>query len=245
MTISELAHAQCSLPDLGPETYARWRASELGAITEELQHNLMLQLIGDVTGKRVLEIGCGDGKLAVEMAQRGATVIAVDASQDMIDAAQRRAIAAGVQVDLRPGTAQALALPDASFDLVVAVTMLCFVEDATPAFAEISRVLRPSGKLIIGELNKWSAWAAGRRLRAWLGSALWQRGRFRTPDELRTLVRNAGLEPGTVTGAIYYPRSARAARLMRRFDVQLGHLTTIGAAFLALAATKPAIVADC
>lgn len=52
------------------------------------------------------------------------------------------------------------------------------------------------------------------------------------------LARNAGLEPSSVTGAIFYPRSAVAARLMRRLDARLGRVTTAGAAFLALVATK-------
>jgi len=144
-----------------------------------------------------------------------------------------------MHVDLRVASAQSLPFSEAEFDVVVAVTILCFVEDATPAFAEITRVLKPGSSLVIGELSKWSAWAAGRRVRAWLGSALWKRGRFRTPRELCALARGAGLEPGRVMGANFYPRSVRAARLMKPFDARLGRLTTFGAAFIALVATKP------
>jgi SAM-dependent methyltransferase len=239
MAVSETPSAPCPLPDLSPETYARWRATELGPITEDLQHDLMLHLIGNVTRKKVLEIGCGDGKLAVELSRRGAYVTGIDASKDMIDAARRRADAGGVHVDLRVASAQSLPFPEAEFDVVVAVTVLCFVEDATPAFAEIARVLKPGSRLVIGELNKWSTWASERRVRAWLGSALWKRGRFRTPRELRALAGGAGLEPGRVIGANFYPRSARAARLMKPFDARLGRLTTFGAAFVALVGTKP------
>jgi len=239
MAVSETPSAHCPLPDLDPETYARWRATELGSLTEDLQHGLMLRLIGDVARKKVLEIGCGDGKLAVELSRRNAHVTGIDASKDMIDAARRRAEAAGVHVDLRVASAQSLPFSEAEFDVVVAVTILCFVEDATPAFAEITRVLKPGSSLVIGELSKWSAWAAGRRVRAWLGSALWKRGRFRTPRELCALARGAGLEPGRVMGANFYPRSVRAARLMKPFDARLGRLTTFGAAFVALVATKP------
>ncbi len=100
---------------------------------------------------------------------------------------------------------------------MLAKTVLCFVGDGQPFVSEMARVLRPGGRFVIGELNKWSSWAAQRRLRAWLGSALWRRGRFRTPGELRALAQAAGLEVETVWGAVYYPRLQAAARFMARY----------------------------
>lgn len=239
MVISERPPAHDPLPGIGPDTYARWRASELGKITEELQHSLLLRLIENVADKQILDIGCGDGKLAVELTRRGADVIGIDASQDMLNAARQRAAESDTHVELRLATAQSLPFPADRFDMVIAMTILCFVEDAIPVFAEIARVLKPGGKLVIGELNKWSTWAAVRRLRAWLGSALWRRGRFRTPRELRSLAQSAGLEPGPIIGAIYYPRFTLAARIMKRVDTRLGSMITFGAAFLAMTARKP------
>jgi SAM-dependent methyltransferase len=125
------------------------------------------------------------------------------------------------------------------FDVVTAITILCFVEDAAPIFREIARVLRPGGRLIIGELGRWRTWAAGRRLRAWLGSRLWRRSRFRTANELRHLAEAAGLVVKTVRGAIYYPRWGAAARLLSPIDLVLGQVTTVGAGFVALSAVKP------
>jgi hypothetical protein len=104
----------------------------------------------------------------------------------------------------------------------------------------MARVLRPGGRLVIGELGKWSAWAAARRVRAWIGSRLWRRGRFRTESELRALAGQAGLVVTGVRGAIYYPRWRLAARLMSRCDPVLGRLTTFGAGFVALSAVQPA-----
>ena len=126
------------------------------------------------------------------------------------------------------------------FDVVVAVTILCFVSNVAPVFQEIARVLRPGGFLVIGELGKWSLWAVARRIRAWLGSRLWRRGRFRTAHELRVLARQAGLAPGPVHGSVYYPRWQRAARVLAPYDTAFSRLTTFGAAFLALSAIKPA-----
>lgn len=227
------------LPGLDPGVYAKWRATELGQITERIERRLMLDLIGDVRGKRVLEVGCGDGALAVELAKRGADVTGVDASERMIDAARKRAQDDGVTIALHLGPAEALPFGDEQFDPVVAQTILCFVADGSPAFGEIARVLKPGGQLVIGELGRWSTWAAERRVRAWLGSALWKRGHFRTPDELQRLAEQAGLVPGPVHGAVYFPRIGRLARWMSPIDNTLGRLSRIGAAFLAIRAEKP------
>lgn len=231
--------AEDFVPGLGPEAYVNWRASDVGAITERLERRLILELLGDVSGRTLLDLGCGDGKLAVELASRGAQVTAVDASEPMIAAARARADEAGVEIRFHIAAAGKLPFPDGNFDTVAAVTILCFVENATPVFNEIARILRPGGRLVIGELGKWSIWAAARRLRGWLGSAMWRRGRFRTPGQLWKLAHESGLMPGPVRGAVYYPRWNRAARLLGPLDDRISRFTTAGAAFLALSATKP------
>ncbi len=223
---------------LAPESYSEWRGSEIGATTERLERRLILELVGDVGGRKVLDIGCGDGDFAVELARRGALVTGIDASPEMIGAARRRAEQQGTAVTFHVATAQHLPFAAEQFDLVTAITILCFVDNPSPVFREIARVLRPAGRLVIGELGKWSTWAAGRRLRAWRGSPLWRRGRFRTANELRSLAERAGLAVGEVRGAVFYPRSKLAARLLRPADAALGRRTTIGAAFIALSATK-------
>jgi ubiquinone biosynthesis O-methyltransferase len=227
------------LPDLGPGVSARWRASEIGATTERLEGRLIRELVGEINGCRILDVGCGDGEFALELARRGATVTGIDASAAMIDAAKARAKQANVDITFQVAMAENLPCPAERFDVVTAITILCFVDDAAPVFREIAGVLRPGGRLVIGELGKWSSWAALRRIRASLGSQLWRRGRFRTAKELRGLAEQAGLRVESVRGAIYYPRWNLAARLMSGCDPVLGRLTTFGAGFVALLAVKP------
>ena len=107
--------------------------------------------------------------LAVALAQRGAAVTGVDANSRML-AGRARALASGVTVDLLQGDMRTLPFADGSFDVVLATTVLCFVDDTPRAVEEMVRVLRPGGRLVIGELGRWSLWAAKRRVSGWLGS---------------------------------------------------------------------------
>jgi len=137
------------------------------------------------------------------------------------------------------GKAEALPFEDDTFDVVTAITVLCFVEDAAIALQEMKRVLKPDGRLIIGELGRYSIWAAIRRIKGWFGSTVWKNARFRSPAELKRLAAQAGLVETSVTGAAFYPPANFAARLLGRLDKRIGAWTTLGAAFLALAANKP------
>jgi len=222
-----------------PAAYAAWRASTLGQVTDALEEDLLLDLIGPASGRRILDVGCGDGALAVELASRGADVTGIDASPKMIAAAQMRAKRCGTKADFAVADAETLPVADESFDIVVAVTLLCFVPDARKSMSEMARVLIPSGRAVIGELGKWSLWAAKRRIKGWRGSPVWHAARFRTAGELKSLALAAGLVEPTVTGAVFYPPSGLAARLCGPMDRRLEQLTTLGAAFLGLSAQKP------
>jgi SAM-dependent methyltransferase len=219
-----------------PLDYAPWRATTLGAITERLERTAVLDLAGPLEGRDVLDVGCGDGTYALAAARAGAHVTALDRSVAAVDAARARAAGEGLAVDLHVGDVHVLPFPAHRFDVVLAVTVLCFVEDPAQAVAEMARTLRPGGKVVLGELGRWSAWAAWRRLRSWAGSTTWRDARFWSARELRSLLRHAGLVSVSQRGAAFYPPIGAAARVVEPVDPLLGRATRLGAAFIASAA---------
>jgi SAM-dependent methyltransferase len=221
------------------DSYARWRSSRLGQITDALEQQLLFELFGPVADKALLDVGCGDGALALELARRGAIVTGLDADPVMIAAARRRTEIEGTQLHLVEGQAEKLPFADAAFDLIVAVTVFCFVRDAERAVAEMARVLKPGGRLVIGELGRWNWWAAHRRIRGWFGDPTWCAAMFRTATELRELARAARLDVVEIRGAVHYPPCGLAAQVLAPVDLWIGRQTTLGSTFIAVSATKP------
>ncbi len=225
--------------EIGPEVYAKWRTTGLGRITEELEQRLILEFAAPVRGERALDIGCGDGALTLALWKEGASLVAgCDRDPRMIAAAKGLATRHRANIGYVIGRAEQLPFADETFDVLTAVTVLCFVPEPSKALHEMARVLRPGGRVVIGDLGKWSLWAASRRIRGWLGSDLWRAARFRTAGELRALAEQAGLRVEMIRGAVYYPPVEFLARPMAPADQALGRITPLGAAFLAMRATK-------
>jgi len=110
---------------------------------------VLLDVLGPVKGKRVLEIGCGNGYLSRVLARRGARVTAVDFSRKMVEfaAAREQATPLGIRY-LRRDAARLSGLRSGSFDAVVADMCLMDIRDLAGAAREASRVLKPGGRLV-------------------------------------------------------------------------------------------------
>jgi ubiquinone/menaquinone biosynthesis C-methylase UbiE len=98
----------------------------------------------------VLELAVGSGR-NLPYYPRDVRLTAIELSPAMLELARARAAELSVEVDLRLGDAQALDLPDDSFDTVVSTFSLCSIPDHHKAVAEAKRVLRPGGRLILFE----------------------------------------------------------------------------------------------
>src|SRR6266545_3831286 len=113
-------------------------------------------ICGQATGD-VLEVAVGTG-LNLGLYPDGVRLTGVDFSPAMLERARDRAHKLNRNVDLREGDAHALAFPDGSFDTVVCTFSLCGIPDERQAVAEMRRVLRPGGLLLLADHVAGSAW---------------------------------------------------------------------------------------
>ena len=133
---------------LRAETIARYRAP---AETTIFPLEYAFHLLGDVRGKTILEYGCGDGENTVVLANRGARIIALDISAELLDVARKRLEANGCDgVELLIGSAHSLPLPDESVDVIFGMAILHHLELDLAAH-EVWRVLKHGGRAIFEE----------------------------------------------------------------------------------------------
>ena len=127
------------------EAYAA--ENEASLINAYYERPAMLDLAGDVAGRRILDAGCGSGPLFAALRDRGAIVTGFDASAGMLELARRRL---GDGADLHVADlASPLPFPDGAFDDVIASLVLHYLEDWAAPLAELRRVLKPGGRLIV------------------------------------------------------------------------------------------------
>ena len=124
---------------------------ERGVGYHRLLDDLEMQVLQPfVAGARVLEVGCGTGLILGRLARDAAEAWGVDLSPGMLRAARQR----GLNVVL--GSATQLPFADASFDLVCSFKVLAHVPDIRAALAEVARVTRPGGQMVLEFYNPWS-----------------------------------------------------------------------------------------
>jgi SAM-dependent methyltransferase len=107
-----------------------------------------LEMLGEVAGKDVLELGCGAAQWSIALAKRGARVVGLDNSGRQLEHARRLMTEAGVDFPLMHASAEAVPLPDESFDLVLSDHGALSWCDPHAAAPEAARLLRSGGLLV-------------------------------------------------------------------------------------------------
>lgn len=97
----------------------------------------------------VLDVACGSGNATIPAAMTGATTTGLDLTPELLEAGRKAAAEAGVEIDWVEGDAQDMPFNDASFDVVTSVFGCMFAPDQRRAAAEIARVLRPGGRMVV------------------------------------------------------------------------------------------------
>jgi ubiquinone/menaquinone biosynthesis C-methylase UbiE len=161
------AHHSHEVRDLGPEDMLDTDMTFRRYADAHLSMRGMADFLGDLDGKRILEYGCGLGRLTVVLANSGARVTTFDLSEASVEMTRRRAELNGLtdRIEFHVASGEALPFEDGSFDLAVGKAILHHLDPELGA-RELARVLAPGGRATFSEplgtnpLVVFAAWRA-------------------------------------------------------------------------------------
>jgi len=142
------------------DRYDSWYRTEFGRYADRLEKRLILKFAEPKKGERVLDVGCGTGTYGLEFSKMGLEVTCLDMSKRMLDIAKKKSR----DMNMILGNAQEIPFKDNTFDLIVGVTLIEFLDEPEKAIQEMRRVLKQNGRIVLGVLNKFSLFALYERI---------------------------------------------------------------------------------
>lgn len=187
-------------------------------------------------GQSVLDVGAGSGGAALAMAARGLLVTAVDASPRMVARILARAASCGLEIRAEAMDGQALALADGSFDAALSVLGVILFPDAVRGLAEMSRAVRPGGRISVVTWTEPQDYELAAELRAaiqsvWPGqpaASLPAQLRYREEKDFRALFSAAGLPQPSVAKVTAYLEAPSARWLAEHMAFAPGMTAALG-----------------
>lgn len=171
----------------------------------------ILEHTGPLTGKTVIDIGCGGGILSESLAAAGASVTGVDLAEASLQVARLHGLESGIKVDYRAISAEQLALDQpGSADVVTCMEMLEHVPDPASVVQACATLVKPGGQVFFSTLNRnpksfLFAIVGAEYLLKLLPKGTHSYDGFIKPSELATFVRRAGLDACSLKGLEYNP----------------------------------------
>ena len=189
--LSMMKREKGQLFDEWPEAYDRWFTTPIGSLVKKYEAQLILDLLKPGQGEVILDGGCGTGIFTLDILSLDSKVIGLDVSLPMLIQAGKKLKGYPFEMVL----ADMLNLPfrENSFNKVVSVTALEFIEDAKGTVKELFRVTRRGGRIVVATLNSRSPWALRRKAQARERHTIFEKAIFRSSDELRSLASAEGV----------------------------------------------------
>ena len=164
--------------------------------------------LDSLKGLRILDIGCGGGVLSEPLARLGAAMVGADPVEENIAAAAHHAAQAGLTIDYRSTTAEALAEAGERFDVVLAMEVIEHVADVDLFIEAAADLVKPDGLMFVATLNRTMksfalAIVGAEYILRWIPRGTHRWDKFITPDELELAIEQAGLRVTDETGVIY------------------------------------------
>lgn len=220
-----------ALFDSWTEKYDSWFTTPVGQYVREYEAALLVEFLEPRAGELILDAGCGTGIFTREILDAGAKVMGLDVSTSMVGVAEKRL----KKFDFSGmcGDMCSLPFPDGCFDRTFSMTAIEFIPDAAKAIAELNRVVKPGGRVVVTTLNKLSLWAEKRSKKAEKGHFLFQKCTFRSPEDMRAIIP----QNTVIQTAIHFQKNTPVDKILA-MEQQGNNQSLDTGAFLAVQWTK-------
>lgn len=194
-----------------------WRAPYFADVMKE-------RFGADLSGIRLLDVGCGGGVLAEEFARLGPRVTGIDVSAESLEVARAHARSEGLSIDYQAGSATGLPFDGSSFEVVSCCDVLEHIPGWERVIAEVGRVLTPGGLFLFDTINRTpksrSTFIFG--LQEWSFTRLFPRDThvwemFITPAELTDALEKQGMQVKGLSGGVIARNPLATLGEMRRY----------------------------
>lgn len=167
------------------ESYDKWYNTRMGEFADKVETECALSLFKVKPGMHLLDIGCGTGNFSFKLINLGASVVGIDASQEMLKIARKKALQYKTDIEFKEMNALNLNFLDNSFDGVLSMATIEFIVDYPRMISEMFRVCKKGGFILVGTINRESDWGALYQKTEYKEKVkLFQHAHFKTPEEI-------------------------------------------------------------
>ncbi|MCI4662322.1 MAG: bifunctional 2-polyprenyl-6-hydroxyphenol methylase/3-demethylubiquinol 3-O-methyltransferase UbiG [Neomegalonema sp.] len=193
------------------------QAVRLRLLVDQIRGQFGISAQGALRGLRILDVGCGAGLICEPLARLGAEVTGIDAAKASIEAARAHAQAGGLSITYRDLLLDDLLEEGARFDVVLCLEVIEHVPDPQMLVRSLVQALRPEGLLAMSTVNRTlKSWLLGivgaEYVMGWLPMGTHEWRRFVKPEDLATMMAEAGALPVDRQGLVYDPLTRRWSR---------------------------------
>ncbi|WP_157723395.1 class I SAM-dependent methyltransferase [Pseudothermotoga thermarum] len=182
------------------DQYDQWFETEQGKVVKELELKALLEILGDLQGKTLLEVGIGTGLFAMEFRKLGAKVYGIDPAEKMLEIARSRGF------EVKFGYGEQIPYPDNSFDITLSMTSMENSKSPEKFLQEMVRVTKPNGKVVVAVLNLFSLYGIVRKIKGLFNKDdLFREMHFYTYWELNRLMKKYLCDVSTNSSVFFGP----------------------------------------
>ena len=175
------------------DDYDDWYTTKIGKFVDDLETEVLFKLLKPKMGMKILDLGCGTGNISFKLANLGCDVIGIDISEKMLAQAKSKTVKGSGSVKFLKMNGKNMEFEDNSFDAVISMTAFEFIYNPKIVYNEMKRVVKPSGNIIIGTIQKDGSWEKLYSSDICKGTA-YEKAEFKSKDDLINLDKENVIE---------------------------------------------------